>query len=439
MKNTTEIEIVKAFFDGRSDFRDIFFQFSKTAGMFFTLSKIKHSETGAIKGAGFRRVTKDFTHMRNCEITPELTNELLAKNVKIELREPDSYFDSAKAGSFLKNLDGKLRDRGKGCVNNIDISLGVSDEAFGIFNGANTVYSNRYRMKFSISVITQRGDKKETFSSFVIDVTPNAAAGNFFNDCAKKSEFALDMAVALLDARSAPTGRMPVLIKNEAGGTLIHEAIGHSLEADAVRQGISPVYAGAVGKKTASSAVTIIDDPTIPGKNGSYVFDDEGNPARRTVLIEKGVVRTYLLDRKEALFLKTESNGHGRRASFKDKPIPRMGITYLAGGEYDFEEMLKKAENGILVKKMGGGQVNPANGDFVFEVREGYLIEGGTIGPLIRRATLAGNGPELLKNIKYVGGSVGWDNGTCGKDGQGAPVSDGMPDTLLPGVVVGGE
>ncbi len=429
--------MVKEFFNGQCDFRDIFFQFSRTSGMFFTLSKIKHSETGTVKGAGFRKVTGDFTQMRNCEITPALTDKLLSKGIRIELREPDAFFDSAKAERFLKELDGRLRDRGNGNVKNIDMSLGVSDAAFGIFNGEDTVHSGRYRMKFFISVITRRGEKKETFSSSVIAVKPSD--GEFFNDCVKKSEFALDMAVALLDARSAPSGRMPVLIKNEAGGTLIHEAIGHSLEADAVRQGISPVYAGAVGKKTASSAVTVIDDPTIPGKNGSYAFDDEGNPARRTVLIEKGILKTYLFDRKEALFLKTESNGHGRRASFKDKPIPRMGITYLAGGEYDFDEMLKKAGKGILVKKMGGGQVNPANGDFVFEVREGYLIEGGSVGPLIRRATLAGNGPELLKNIKYIGASVGWDNGTCGKDGQGAPVSDGMPDTLLPGVVVGGE
>ncbi|MCD6311549.1 MAG: TldD/PmbA family protein [Elusimicrobia bacterium] len=429
--------MIKEFFNGKCDFRDIFFQFSRTSGMFFTLSKIKHSETGAVRGAGFRKVTGDFTHLQNCEITPGLTDELLSKGIRIDIREPSAYLDSVKAEAFLKELDGTLRDRGNGNVKNIDMSLGVSDAAFGIFNGDKTVHSDRYRMKFFISVITGRGEKKETFSSSVIAVEPGAC--EFFSNCVKKSEFALDMAVSLLDAQSAPSGRMPVIIKNEAGGTLIHEAIGHSLEADAVRQGISPVYAGAAGKKTASSAVTVIDDPTIPGKNGSYTFDDEGNPAKRTVLIEKGILKTYLLDRKEAHFLKTESNGHGRRASFKDKPIPRMGITYLAGGEYDFDEMLKKTGKGILVKKMGGGQVNPANGDFVFEVREGYLIEGGSVGPLIRRATLAGNGPELLRNIKYIGGSVGWDNGTCGKDGQGAPVSDGMPDTLLPGVVVGGE
>jgi len=373
MKNSAETKMAKDFFNGKCGFRDIFLQTSKSSGMFFTLSKIKHNETGAVKGAGFRKVTGDFTHLQNCEITPALTDELLSQGISINLRETDAHFDSVKAERFLKELDSALRDRGNGNVKNIDMSLGVSDSAFGIFNGKDTVCFDRYRIKFFISVITRRGEKKETFSSNALAVNP--ATAEFFDDCVKKSEFALDMALALLDAPSAPSGKMPVLIKNEAGGTLIHEAIGHSLEADAVRQGISPVYAGAVGKKTASSAVTVIDDPTIPGKNGSYLFDDEGNPAQRTVLIEKGVLKTYLLDRKEAGFMKTKSNGHGRRASFKDKPIPRMGITYLAGGEYDFDEMLKKTGKGILVKKMGGGQVNPANGDFVFEVREGYLID----------------------------------------------------------------
>ncbi|PIV18339.1 MAG: peptidase C69 [Elusimicrobia bacterium CG_4_10_14_3_um_filter_49_12_50_7] len=434
---TNEGKIVTEFFNGKCDFRDIFFQSSKTAGIFFTLSKVKHSETGAVKGAGFRQVSGDFSHLQNCEYTPDLADALLSRGIEIGLREPEADFDSDKMKLFLKELDGSLRERGRGLVENIDISFGVGDSAFGIFNGRNTVMNDRYRMKFFISVITARGSKKETFSSSVVAVEPQTV--DFMDNCLKKSEFALDTAVALLDAGSAPGGPMPVLIKNEAGGTLIHEAIGHSLEADAVRHGISPVYAGAIGKKTASSAVTVIDDPTLPGKNGSYLFDDEGIAAKRSVLIEKGILKSYLTDRKEALFLKTESNGHGRRASFKDKPIPRMGITYLAGGEYDFGDLLKKAGKGILVKKMGGGQVNPANGDFVFEVTEGYLIEGGSIGPLIRRATLAGNGPELLRKIKYIGGEVGWDNGTCGKDGQGAPVSDGMPDTLLPEVVVGGE
>ncbi|MEA2082393.1 MAG: TldD/PmbA family protein [Elusimicrobiota bacterium] len=429
--------MVKKFLKEQCDFRDIFLQASATSGIFFTLSKIKHRETGFIAGAGFRKVTGDFSHLQNCEITPALTDELLSGGIDIKLRKPHACFDNKKTGNFLKELDGTLRDRGKGYVENIDISLGVSDACFGIFNGMSNQRFDRYRLKFFISVITRKGAKKETFASSAISVKPFTE--NFFDECAKKSRFALDKAVALLDAESAPAGTMPVLIKNEAGGTLIHEAIGHSLEADAVRQGISPVYAGAIGKKTASKAVTIIDDPTIGGKNGSYLMDDEGVPAKRTVLIEKGVLKTYLFDRKEAGFMNLKSNGHGRRASFKDKPIPRMGITYLAGGEYDFNELLKKAGKGILVKKMGGGQVNPANGDFVFEVREGYLIENGSVGPLIKRATLAGNGPDILRNIKHIGGAVGWDNGTCGKDGQGAPVSDGMPDTLLPGVVVGGE
>ncbi|MFA5976130.1 MAG: TldD/PmbA family protein [Elusimicrobiota bacterium] len=246
-------------------------------------------------------------------------------------------------------------------------------------------------------------------------------------------------AVDRLSAPPAPLGEMPVIIAAEAGGTLIHEAIGHPLEADAVQKGVSPVYQGAIGKIVGNEKVSVLEDPTMPGQRGYYAFDDEGTPAQRVVLIDHGVLKTYLYDRQTARKDGVRSNGHGRRESFRHRPIPRMANTFVAPGPDDPQAILHSIPNGLLVTRMGGGQVEPATGDFVFEVEEGFLIKDGQVGSLIRSANLLGNGPDVLKAIDLVGSDMGWSVGTCGKDGQGAPVSDGLPTLRIPrGVVVGG-
>jgi TldD protein len=245
-------------------------------------------------------------------------------------------------------------------------------------------------------------------------------------------------AVALLSARKAPGGRMPVIISAESGGTMIHEAIGHGLEADLVHQGLS-VYTGKIGMQIASPLVTIIDDPTLPNKRGSFRFDDEGIRAQRTVLVEKGVLMGYMYDRFTAMKEGVSSTGNGRRQSYKDRPIPRMSNTFIAAGEEDPGRIIKSVDKGFFVRKMGGGQVNTVTGEFVFEVSEGHLIEKGQIAEPVRGATLIGNGPEILKSIDMVGNDIGFAIGTCGKDAQGVPVSDAMPTVRIPEMVVGGE
>jgi len=407
------------------------------ARVFLTLSKIKHKETGTLSGIGLRIVKGDFTEMQSRDFTGDAEEYLLKKGVSLKCRTPLINFDFKKFFLFLEEMDSSLREKGGGRVKNIDISFSVSDSATGIYDWEKALMKNSYRQKFVVSIIVEDGHGREISREHVLETEPSGI--KFMDTCRKECFRTLSLALTLLDARPAPIGEMPVLVRSSAGGTLIHEAIGHSLEADAVRLGISPVYAGRLGEKVASRDVTVIDDATGHGKNGSYEYDDEGVCSERVVLIEKGILKNYLLDRKEAGFRASASNGHGRRASYKEKPIPRMGVTYLAGGESDYETMLGKMKNGLMVSKMGGGQVNPANGDFVFEVREGYLVEGGKVGPLVKGATLAGNGPKILENIKYIGKTVGWDDGFCGKDGQAVPVSDGMPDTLIPAVVVGGR
>ncbi len=244
-------------------------------------------------------------------------------------------------------------------------------------------------------------------------------------------------AVQMLSARPAPGGRMPVILSSDAGGTMIHEAVGHGLEADLAQEGFS-VYSKKRGKRIASPLVSVVDDPTLCGVRGSYTVDDEGVPAERTLLVDRGVLRTYLFDRLSAAKDGRASNGHGRRQSYHQRPIPRMSNTMILPGADDPGKILGEVKQGLLVRKMGGGQVNTVNGDFVFEVTEGYRIEGGEVAYPVRGATLVGNGPEVLRQIDRVGSDLGFALGTCGKDGQGVPVSDAQPTLRIPELTVGG-
>jgi TldD protein len=253
----------------------------------------------------------------------------------------------------------------------------------------------------------------------------------------RAAETAARRALMMLSARKAPAGRMPVVLSSEAGGTMIHEAVGHGLEADLAQSGLS-VYAGKRGERIASPLVTVVDDATIAGKRGSFRFDDEGSGAERTLLVEKGILKSFMYDRLTAMKDGVVSTGNGRRESYKHRPIPRMTNTMILPGESDPGEILRSTPNGLFVRKMGGGQVNTVNGDFVFEVSEGYLIENGAVADPVRGATLTGNGPQVLLSIDRVGSDLGHAIGTCGKDGQGAPVSDAQPTLRIPEITIGG-
>lgn len=242
----------------------------------------------------------------------------------------------------------------------------------------------------------------------------------------------------LLSAKPAPAGTMPVVIASEAGGTMIHEAVGHGLEADLACNGLS-VYQGKLGKQVASPLITVLDDGTMPAKRGSYRFDDEGTPSQKNTLIENGVLKGYLVDRLSAMKFDMMATGNGRRESFRHKPIVRMTNTYIAPGKDDPASILSATSYGLFVKAMGGGQVNTVTGDFVFAVTEGYLIREGKLAEPIRGATLVGNGPRVLSIVDRVGNDLGFSTGTCGKDGQGAPVTDAQPTIRIPELTVGGE
>jgi TldD protein len=249
---------------------------------------------------------------------------------------------------------------------------------------------------------------------------------------------AISRALKTITSRRAPAGTMPVVLSSDAGGTMVHEAIGHGLEADLAGEGLS-VYSGKIGQQVASPAVTVIDDGTIKGLRGSMGCDDEGSPTERSVLVERGILKGFMTDLITASKLGLPLTGNARRESYRHRPIPRMSNTMIQPGILDPVDIIKKAHTGIFVKKMGGGQVNTVTGDFVFNVSEGYLIENGIVGESIRGATLIGNGPKILNSIELVGSDLGYGIGTCGKDGQGVPVADAQPTLLIPEITVGGE
>ncbi len=255
---------------------------------------------------------------------------------------------------------------------------------------------------------------------------------------AGKTEEAAFSAARLLDTDKKISGEMPAVLSSSAGGTLIHEAVGHSLEADIVQKGMSG-YAEKKGQKVASDIVSVVDDAALPNMRGSFSFDDEGIEAQKTVLIEKGVLKNYLYDRETALKDKASPTGNGRRENYRFRPIPRMTNTMIAPGKGAPEGLIKDTKKGIFIKTMGGGQVNTVTGEFIFEVKEAYLIENGTAGAPVRDATLLGTGPDVLNNIDAVCSDLGFEVGTCGKDGQGVPVSDAQPTIRIPKILIGSK
>jgi TldD protein len=246
-------------------------------------------------------------------------------------------------------------------------------------------------------------------------------------------------AIAMLDAAEAPAGEMTVVLGPGWPGILLHEAVGHGLEADFNRKGVS-AFSGRIGQKVASELCTVIDDGTILNRRGSLNVDDEGHPTQRNVLIENGVLRGYLQDKLSSTLMGAASTGSGRRESYAHIPMPRMTNTFMLAGQSDPDEIVRSVPKGLYCANFGGGQVDITNGNFVFSASESYLIEDGKITRPVRNATLIGNGPEALKYVSMVGHDLRLDEGigTCGKAGQSVPVGLGIPTVKIDRMTVGG-
>ena len=274
----------------------------------------------------------------------------------------------------------------------------------------------------------QGGGGRRALEIFTGDLDPKALA----QESARQ-------AILQLAAVDAPAGPMEVVLGPGWPGILLHEAIGHGLEADFNRKKTS-AFAGLVGQKVASELCTVVDDGTIPFRRGSLNVDDEGNPTNQTVLIEKGILQGYLQDRLSAKLMKSDLTGNGRRQSYDHIPLPRMTNTFMMAGESDPEDIIRSVKKGLYAVQFGGGQVDITSGKFVFSASEAYLIEDGHITAPVKGATLIGDGPTVLRQVTAVGNDLKLDQGIgiCGKDGQTIPVSVGLPTIKIREITVGG-
>jgi TldD protein len=265
---------------------------------------------------------------------------------------------------------------------------------------------------------------------------------DFFHTDKTPEYFAQDaarQAIIQLDARDAPAGEMEVVLGPGWPGILLHEAIGHGLEADFNRKGTS-AFSGLIGKRVASEKCTVVDNGTLPSRRGSINVDDEGSPTQNTVLIEKGILKGYLSDKLSSKLMGMPDTGNGRRESYEHIPMPRMTNTYMLAGEDAPEDIIRSVNRGVYAVNFGGGQVDITSGKFVFSASEAYMIENGKITAPLKNCTLIGNGPDALTRVSMVGSDLQLDEGvgTCGKDGQSVPVGVGIPTIKLDKMTVGG-
>lgn len=436
------------------DFAEIFCEKKETSSISFENNKTEKIRSGIDAGCGFRVINNQTTYygytnsFEEKEVLALAAKVIVAsgsKNkpltikqpvIKISLEQQSLIWPTKQQIKLLKECN----ELGKKMDNRIkQLSLGCASARSKIVI-ANSVGTNvceqRIRTRFVAQVIAQ--DKKNTETGY----ESIAAAQDFTlfdqEDPRQAVKTAVRRALLNLTARPAPAGKMTVVLAGEAGGTMVHEACGHALEADFIQKKISIFNKQMLGKQIVSPLITVVDDGSLPGYYGTNQFDDEGIKTKKNILIEQGILKGFMSDLHTANLLKIAPSGNGRRESYRHTPMPRMTNTYIAPGQNTYQEIVASVKEGLLVKKMGGGQVDITNGNFVFEITEGYLIKNGQITEPLRGATLVGNGLEVLTSVDMVGNDLHFIPGTCGKS-QAAPVTDGQPTLRIPSIIVGGH
>jgi TldD protein len=354
------------------------------------------------------------------------------------LGEPPIATALERKVALLRTIDAAAR-AADGRVRQVIASISSEDVVMLIATASGwTVGDIRPLTRLNVTVIAEDGGKREmgTYGG------GGRVGFEFFLAEERWRRFAREaarQAVLKLSAMEAPAGTMTVVLGPGWPGILLHEAVGHGLEGDFNRKGVS-AFAGRLGQPVASELVTVIDDGTIPNRRGSLNVDDEGTPTGRTVLIERGILRGYMQDRLNSRLMKMTATGNGRRESYAHPPMPRMTNTFMVAGEDDPEDIIRSVQHGLYAVAFGGGQVDITSGKFVFSASEAYLIEDGRVTAPVKGATLIGNGPDALTRVSRVGRDLALDEGigTCGKDGQSVPVGVGMPTVRIDLMTVGG-
>ncbi|OCH25199.1 metalloprotease TldD [Aliivibrio sp. 1S128] len=355
---------------------------------------------------------------------------------------PLDSLDKKQKIALLEEIDAYIRAK-EPLIQEVSASIsGVYEQMLVAALDGTYAADIRPLVRLSISVLVQRGDKRERGSAggggrygydyFLTEIQGKSIALEFADE-------AIRQALVNLDADAAPAGMMPVVLGSGWPGVLLHEAVGHGLEGDFNRKG-SSVFSGKIGEKVTSSVCTIVDDGTMADRRGSLNVDDEGVAGQYNSLIENGVLKGYMQDKLNARLMGVAPTGNGRRESYAHLPMPRMTNTYMLPGEYTPEEIISTVKKGIYAPNFGGGQVDITSGKFVFSASEAYLIEDGKITRPVKGATLIGSGMEAMQQISMVGNDLSLDRGVgvCGKAGQSVPVGVGQPTLKLDALTVGG-
>jgi TldD protein len=443
------------------DYADLYFEYTTTSSILLDESLVKSATEGISMGCGVRVLAGEQT---GYAYTDDLTPEKILKAARIAARiasgpahvstvglttvESPNNLYHVPVPSTERDLTEKLDlvQRGDGAARAYDprirqVRVSYGDQVRHILmagSDGRVVTDLQPLVRLGVFTIAQENGNLQSGSS-----GGGGRVGlEFFQGENSPESFAREaarQAVVQLAAREAPAGEMEVVLGPGWPGILLHEAVGHGLEADFNRKGIS-AFCGRIGQRVASELCTVVDDGTIPGRRGSLNVDDEGAPTERTVLIENGILRGYLQDRLSALVMKSTRTGNGRRESYEHIPMPRMTNTCMLAGSEDPQEIIRSVRRGLYAVYFGGGQVDITNGKFVFSASEAYLIEDGKVTAPVKGATLIGDGPTVLTRVTAVGNDLRLDPGigTCGKDGQSVPVGVGIPTIKVSRLTVGG-
>ena len=441
------------------DYADLYFQYSRSESWGLEEGQVKSGNFSIDQGVGVRAVSGEKTAFAySDDITLSALQEA-AKATKaiaslggeqsvgkvIKRQASQLYLAQDPIASLSAEAKVKLLERLESYARKIDprisqVTASIAGEYEVVmvarFDGVMAA-DVRPLVRLSINVIAESNGRREQGSS--------GGGGRYdysyftdeiLHDYAQK---AVHQALVNLDARPAPAGSMTVVLGAGWPGILLHEAIGHGLEGDFNRKG-SSAFSNMIGQQVAARGITIVDDGTIANRRGSLSMDDEGNPTNRTVLIEDGILRSYIQDTLNARLMNMPVTGNARRESYAHIPMPRMTNTYMLNGTIPPEEIIKSVKRGLYAANFGGGQVDITSGKFVFSAAEAYMIEDGKITYPVKGATLIGNGPDVLKRVSMIGNDMQLDSGvgTCGKEGQSVPVGVGQPTLKIDALTVGG-
>jgi TldD protein len=441
------------------DYADLFFEYRASARLGFEEGIVRSAARGVSMGMGVRVQEGEATGYAHTE---DLSWEALERAARVaagiaaagkavapvglQSVQPSHRYDLDQP---TLDVDGRrkveLLERAAKAIMAFDSRIIKAEASFAeeireiVIATSTGVYVHDVQplMRFGVRALAEQGGRREAGSS---GGGGRMTLGYFEHKGPEEhAAQAAKQALVNLDAREAPAGQMVVVLAPGDSGILLHEAVGHGLEADFNRRGTSN-YTGAIGKNVASPLCTVVDDPTLLQGRGSINVDDEGAEPKKNVLIENGVLRGYLHDRLSSRFFGVTPTGNGRRESFASISLPRMTNTVLLAGPHHPDEIVSSVKRGIYAKTFGGGQVDISNGDFVFSLTESYLIEDGRLTAPLKGANLVGNGPETLREVEMLGTDVMVSDGiwTCGKDGQSVPVGVGCPTVKLAKITVGG-